>query len=218
MPTETPQPAKLSAHAKRLITWTIALLSGSVGVVLAVWTAVSAALGRPFSASANLVALGCSAVVSLIVAGIGVLILEHRRAEEAEQAIRNMRRAEERQSINVPKGLKVGQLQRWVWEARTPDLLDEQSSKLLSEMIEHCIAGLNADTRFIIEHEKSASTFGPFDGRRGRYRRYLKWIDAQAEVTRLRQSGMIEPVAEDTPGRFRWTPFGLAVIGKLGIR
>lgn len=218
MAVDTSQPARLSAHAKRLIAWTIALMSGGVGLVLAVWTAVSAALGRPFSASANLVALGCAAVISLIVAGIGVLILEHRRANEAEQTIRNMRRAQEQTSINVPKGLKVGQLQRWIWEARTPDLLDESSSKLLSEMIDHCIAGLNRDTLFIIEREKSSRTFGPFEGRRGRYRRYLTWIDAKAEVTRLRDSGMIEPVPQDPTGRLRWTPFGLAVIGKLGIR
>jgi len=61
-----------------------------------------------------------------------------------------------------------------------------------------------------------AESFGLFEGQSGKYGR-LPWEDARAEIAKLELHGLIERVPADAgPVRFRWTPFGYAVIGKLG--
>lgn len=213
--------ARLSQDAKRLVAWTVALLSGAFMLGLTVLIAVLAAMGRPASPGATLTIIACLAMIAFILSGFGVMRVADTRASAAEQTIRDMRRAEERRQYysGQPTTSKLGQLAevaRWVFEARTPDRLDEQSSKLMAEMIDHCIAGLNQDMLYIIRRERDAEAFGPLENRTGKYGK-LMGTDARAEAGKLLTNGMAEHVpGEGEQGRFRWTPLGCAAIGKLG--
>jgi hypothetical protein len=207
----------LSQDAKRVAAWTAALMTGAVSFGVFIFQTVRQAHGTPVSPTDTLSIVGYLFVLTFLASGFRVLLYERSRAEAANQAIRDMRRAEEQRRFfsGKPTGLKIGQLERLVWQVRTPDLLDEKSNKLLGEMIAHCIAGLNRDAIYIIQRERFTEMFGPFDSKRGRYGR-LTWADASAEATHLIHSGMLERVPDDPTKRLRWTSFGYAVMGRLG--
>jgi hypothetical protein len=143
---------------------------------------------------------------------------KHGRVEQLEAEYRDRKRAQEAKDINVPRAYRRGTLARaaLVAQAQTPLGLDPESNAALDLFIGKAIANLDRDCLYIIKREMLAETFGPFEGQRGKYGR-LPWEDARAEVKKLELHGLIERVtAEAGPVRFRWTPFGYAVIGKLG--
>ena len=147
----------------------------------------------------------------IIVSGFRVMQYERNRAEDAEQVVRDHRRAEEMKNVNVPRGFRVAAL---AFQAQAHIRITAQSDDDLGRMIDHAITNMNADTLCIIRREMLAERFGPFDDlKRGRYGR-LKWADARAENVKLQELGLV--VKADSPeGGFRWTAFGYAVIGKL---
>lgn len=144
--------------------------------------------------------------------------VERDRVEQLESEFRARKRAAEARDINVPRGFQRGTLARAaaVAKAQTPLGLLPESNVELDRLVGKAAANLDRDCLYIIKREMLAETFGPFEGQqRGKYGR-LPWEDARAEIAKLQLHGLIERVtAESAPVRFRWTPFGYAVIGKL---
>jgi len=144
--------------------------------------------------------------------------VERGRVEELEGESRARKRAVEARDVNVPRAFQRGSLARAaaVAKAQTPLGLLPESNAELNRLVGKAVANLDRDCLYIIKREMLEETFGPFEGQRGKYGR-LPWKDARAEVAKLQLHGLIEQVTADAvPGRFRWTPFGYAVIGKLG--
>ena len=138
--------------------------------------------------------------------------------ERLEAENRARKRAQEARDINVPRGYRRGTLARaaLAFAAQTPLGLTPEANAQLDQYMEKAIVSLDRDCLYIIKRGMLAETFGPFEGQRGKYGR-LPWEDARAEVKKLELHGLIERVTGETgPVRFRWTPFGYAVIGKLG--
>lgn len=143
-----------------------------------------------------------------------------RTVERLEAENRARKRAQEAKDYNVPRVFQRGTLARAALEAaaQTPLGLTPEANAQLDRYIGKAIANLDRDCLYIIKREMLAETFGPFEGQRGKYGR-LPWEDAQAEVQKLELHGLIERITADAaPLRFRWTPFGHAVVGKLGSR
>lgn len=142
-----------------------------------------------------------------------------RTAEQMEAESRARKRTQEAKDFNVPRVFQRGSLARAaaVAKAQTPLGLTPEANAHLDLYMGKAIANLDRDCLYIIKREMLAETFGPFEGQRGKYGR-LPWEDARAEIAKIELHGLIERVTADAdaPVRFRWTPFGYAVIGKLG--
>ena len=140
-----------------------------------------------------------------------------RTIERLEAENRARKRAQEAKDYNVPRAYRRGTLARAALEAaaQTPLGLTPEANAQLDLYIGKAIANLDRDCLYIIKREMLAETFGPFEGQRGKYGR-LPWEDARAEVKKLELHGLVERVTAETGTvRFRWTPFGYAVIGRL---
>jgi hypothetical protein len=144
---------------------------------------------------------------------------ERGRVEQLEGEFRARKRAAEAKDFNVPRVFQRGSLTRaaLVARAQTPLGLLPESNAELDRLVGKAIANPDRDSLYIIKREMLAKTFGPFEGQQGGKYGRLPWEDARAEIAKLELHGLIERVtAAAPPICFRWTPFGYAVIGKLG--